>query len=151
MNLKNNFLLKKDIIILCLRTNNLHDMIYGSWDKECDRLKFVIMGHFLPFTLPLKNEKNQNFEKMKKIAGDMEWDTEFFVILGHFLPLYPLTTGKNNEKSILRCYHFTHVYQNSQSYDVCSMRYGIRHIIFCHFGPFFALYPTIDSKNKNLE
>ena len=28
------------------------------------------MGHFLPFTLPPKNPKNQNFEKMKKITGD---------------------------------------------------------------------------------
>ena len=28
------------------------------------------MGHFLPFTLPPKNPKNKNFEKMKKIAGD---------------------------------------------------------------------------------
>ena len=28
------------------------------------------MGHFLPFTLPPKNQKNQNFEKMKKITGD---------------------------------------------------------------------------------
>ena len=89
MNLKNNFLLKKDIIILCLRTNNLHDMIYGSWDKECDRLKFVIMGHFLPFTLPPKNEKKSEFWK--------------------------------NEKN---CW-----------------RYGVRHRIFCHFGPFFAFIP----------
>ena len=33
------------------------------------------MGHFLPFTLPPKNQKNQNFEKnekkKKKNAGDI--------------------------------------------------------------------------------
>ena len=46
-------------------------MIYNSWDIECDTLKLPIMGDFLPFTLPFKNPKNQNFEKMKKIAGDI--------------------------------------------------------------------------------
>ena len=41
-------------------------MIYSSWDIECDRLKLVIMGHFLPFYLPpSKNQKNQNFKKTK--------------------------------------------------------------------------------------
>ena len=39
-------------------------------DIECDRLTLVILGHFLPF-YPLKNPKNQNFEKMQKIAGDI--------------------------------------------------------------------------------
>ena len=32
---------------------NLDDMIYHSWDIECDRLKLVITGHFLPFYPPL--------------------------------------------------------------------------------------------------
>ena len=33
----------------------------------------VIMGHFLPFTLPIppNNPENQNFEKMKKASGDV--------------------------------------------------------------------------------
>ena len=35
-----------DIIILHLCTKHLDDMIYSSWDIECDRLKLVIMGHF---------------------------------------------------------------------------------------------------------
>ena len=34
------------------------------------RLKLVILGHFLLFYSP-KNPQNQNFEKMKKIAGDI--------------------------------------------------------------------------------
>ena len=29
------------------------------------------MDHFFALLLPLKNPKNQNFEKMKKIAGDI--------------------------------------------------------------------------------
>ena len=45
-------------------------MIYGSWDIECDRLKLVTLGHFLPF-YPPKNQKNQNFEKMKQKPGDI--------------------------------------------------------------------------------
>ena len=83
-----------------------------------DRLKLVVLGHFLPFYSP-KNSKYHNFDKMKKIAGDIvillmctknsksydnknffvslrisgtswdtEWDTKPFVILGHFLPFY---------------------------------------------------------------
>ena len=93
VNLKNNYLLKKllkwaskkcknfniynvvlkkkkerkksgDIIILHLCTKNLDDMIYSSWDLECDRLKLVILGHFLHF-YPSKNQTNQNFENEK--------------------------------------------------------------------------------------
>ena len=43
------------------------------------------------------------------------------------------------KKNCLRYYHFTHVYQKSQSYDVWFMKYGETDRIFCHFGPFFAL------------
>ena len=40
-------------------------------------------------------------------------------------------------------YHFTHVYQKPQSYEVHFLGYGVRQIFFCHFGQFFALYsPT---------
>ena len=39
-----------DIIILHLCTKNMiDDMIYSSGDTKCDKLKLVIMGHFLPF------------------------------------------------------------------------------------------------------
>ena len=37
---------------------------------ERDRLKLVILSHFLPF-YPPKNPNNQYFEKMKKTAGDI--------------------------------------------------------------------------------
>ena len=90
-------------------------MIYNSWDIEHDRLKLVIIGHSLPFyppplPPPLKNLKNQNFEKLKKIAGDI-------IIL--------------------------HVYQKPQSYEVWFQRYGVRHRIFCHFGPIFSLMNNV--------
>ena len=35
-----------DIIILHLCIKYYDDMIYSSWDIECDRLKLVIVGHF---------------------------------------------------------------------------------------------------------
>ena len=40
-------------------------MIYSSEDIEHDRLKLVILGQFLPF-YPPRNQKNLNFETMKK-------------------------------------------------------------------------------------
>ena len=38
--------------MLQLCTKNLYDMIYISWDKERDRLKLVIFGHFFALLLP---------------------------------------------------------------------------------------------------
>ena len=80
---------------------------------ERDGLKLVILGHFLPFYSP-KNQKNQNFEKMKKVGGDhfthvyhksQSYDvrflrcgmrqTEFFDILGHFLSCNPHNDSEN--------------------------------------------------------
>ena len=96
MNLKNNYLLKKllkwankkciltftkiqkiiiikrktprGIITLYLCTNSLYDMIYSSWDIEFDRLKLVIMGHFLPFyLLSLKTQQIGILKKRKQL------------------------------------------------------------------------------------
>ena len=53
-------------------------MIYSSWNKECDRLKLVIICHFLPF-----NFKNQNFEKMKKKKKKTPWRYYHFTIVYH--------------------------------------------------------------------
>ena len=64
---------------------------------ERDRCR--IFCHFGPFLalLPTNNPKNQNFEKMKKLSGDVK------------------------KLSV----HVTHVYQKSQSYDVCFLRYRV--------------------------
>ena len=59
-----------DIIILQMCTINDNHEMYVSWDMECDKYFFVILHHFLTF-YPLKNPKNQNFEKMKIISGDI--------------------------------------------------------------------------------
>ena len=97
------------------------------------------------------DSKNQNFEKMKKIAGDIiilhictknhnhnhmkynswdrEWDRQNYLSFwAIFWPFTPLTIQKSkflrNERSI-RCDHFTLAYQKSWSYDVCFLRYGV--------------------------
>ena len=60
-----------DIIILLTFTKNHNQVMYGSWDMECDRQNFfIIMDVFLPFYPPV-NPENQNFEKMKKILEDI--------------------------------------------------------------------------------
>ena len=88
---------------------NLDDMIYSYWDIKQNKLKLLILGHFLPF-YPPKDLKNQNFEKWKSLLEislfytcvpkitniwcvytrflryGVRWI--FFVILGHFLPFY---------------------------------------------------------------
>ena len=40
-------------------------MIYSSWDIECERLKLVIMGRFLPFYPTLKTRKSQFWKNEK--------------------------------------------------------------------------------------
>ena len=48
----------------------LDDIIYCSWDVECDRLKLVIMGHVLPFYASpppkKKNPEKSEFWKNEK-------------------------------------------------------------------------------------
>ena len=52
-------------------------------------------------------------------------------------------------------YHFTNVYQKSQSYDVWFLRYGVRQteffVILGHFLPFYHPPPLNDPKNQNFE
>ena len=91
-------------------TNNLQDMIYSSWDIECNRLKLVFIGHFLPFYPPPKIPKNQNFENMKK------------------------------KEKCWRYHHFTQVYQKLQSYEVQLLRHGVRQKEFFFFLSFWAIF-----------
>ena len=92
-------------------------MIYSSWDIECGRLKLVMMDHFLPFyPAPIKIPQKMKFEKMKKNC----W----------------------------RYHHVIQMYLKPQSYEVWFLRYGVRHIIFCHFGPCFTLLTQPPSPNN---
>ena len=100
-------------------------MTYSSWDIEHDRLKLVILGHFLLF-YHKRTKKIKILKKWKKNSGDIiithvfqksqsydlrfldtEWDRHnFFVILGHFFLFYPKMNLKikiknKNEKKFL--------------------------------------------------
>ena len=59
-------------LLLELQSVSIHQFVQipNTSVTERDRLKLVILGHFLPF-YPSKNQKNQNFEKMKKTPGDI--------------------------------------------------------------------------------
>ena len=91
------------------------DMIYSSWDIEQNKLKLVILGHFLPF-IPLKIPKTKNWknEKICRIyhhfthvhqksqSYDLRFlrygvrQTKHFIILGHFFFLSaPWQPGKS--------------------------------------------------------
>ena len=91
-----------DIIIFHLCTSNDNQMFYGSWDIRHDRQTFLSFWDiFRPFT-PLIIQKI-SFEKMKKKTKNK----------------------KQKTKNAGRYYHFTLVYHNWQSYDVCFLRYGM--------------------------
>ena len=101
----------RDVIILHMYTKNHDHMMYGSWDIRHNRQSFIILGHFLPFDPP-NNQKNQNFEKIKKTSGDIitlhllyhkwqSYDVWFlrygtwqiiFCHFGPFLHFHPTTT-----------------------------------------------------------
>ena len=184
MSLKNNYLLKKllkwanknvaisiftmlyfffgknkeknpgDITILHLWTKNPDDMIYSSWDTECDRMKLVIMENLLPCCLlphPPKNLKNQNFKKCKKHAGEIiilhvctkshnhmsynSWDME---CNRHNYWPQKLKFGESVKKP-WKCHDFKLVYQKSWSYAILFLRYSMWQIVIFHSGLFFAL------------
>ena len=140
MNLKNNYFFKKLLIWANIKCKNFNIynktlnryqeitlMYQKSWWNDLQLLRYKVWqteignyGSFFallppPRPLPPKNPKNQNFEKMKKIAGDTiilqkciknrnheigflrygTQQTEFFVILNHFLPFYPPNNPEN--------------------------------------------------------
>ena len=133
-------------------------MIYSYWDMVRDGLKLAILGHFLPFYLP-KNQKNQNFERMKKTAWDIiilyictindnymiygswdaEWDRQdFFVILVNFLPFF--LPSPCTKKNIEKMKEYIWGYHKWPSYDAWFLRYGVWQTeFFYHFEPVFAV------------
>ena len=86
------------------------------------------------------------------------WRTEFFVILDYLLPFPTLLTAKKKwkfsktEKIAWRYYHFTHVQQKWQSYDVWFLRYEVwRTEFFVILDCFLPFYPHNNPKNQNFE
>ena len=151
-----------DIIILHLCTKNLDDMIYSSWVWQTEIGNY---GPFLPFISP-KTPKNQNFEKMKKIAGyhhftrvsktnhikygswNMEWD-EIFCHFGPFFTLLPPPPSQNRKSNfskikkasgdviILHICTKNHYHMMYASWDMeCERQFFVT---LCHFCPFTPL------------
>ena len=127
---------------------DLQFLRYRVWQAEIGN--YGSFFALLPF--PAKTKKIKILKKWKKLLDisllytsvpetTIIWGTfpeirnethNFLSFWGIFCHFTPLTTRKikikkkkNNEKCIWRCHHFTHVYQKSQSYDVCFLRYGI--------------------------
>ena len=78
----------------------------------------------------------------------MEHDQQNFLSFWTvFCPFTPLAENQNFDKAKKTPgdNNFTHVYHKFQSYDVWLPRYVVQQteffVIFCHFGPFFALLP----------
>ena len=101
-----------NIIIIPPCTKHLDGMIYSSWNMEYDRLKLVILGHFLAFNFPKNPKKIKIKKNVKIIARDIiilyvyhhnhmmysSWDmrlAEFLVILGQLLTFYPTNNLEN--------------------------------------------------------
>ena len=100
-------------------------MIYGYWNRRCDRQNFfAILVHFLPFH-PLTTWKIKTFWKIEK-KQQLEYHE-----------------NKN---------HFTHVHLKWQPYDAWFLRYGSQRtecfIILDHYLPF---YPPNNLKTQNFE
>ena len=147
-------------------------MINSSWDIGSGGLKLVILDHFLSL-YSLKNQKNQNFEKMKKNLGDIiiflmstknhkymmysSWDTEgdkqiffsFWAIFSLFTPLI------KNLKKCLEIF-FLHMYtinEDYMMYDSWNIRHDRQNFLsFCPiFCPFTAPWRPGKSKFWKIE
>ena len=125
---------------------------------------FVILGHFLPFQPP-ENPENQNLKIEKNIwryynftylhhkwqSYDVwflryeAWRTEFFIILDWFLPFYLPNNPKNQNFEELKktpgdviILQMCTINGNQMMYGSWDMEHDRQ--IFCHFGPFLALF-----------
>ena len=153
-------------------------MIYSSWDIEQNKLKLVILGHFLPF-IPLKtpkikiliNEKicwryhHFTYEHQKSQSYDIRFmrygarQTKNFVPLCHFLPFYlPSPLMITNIKILKKMKKMTgdiilsckHVYHKWRSYDIWFPKYKVRQTeIFDILGHFLPFQLHDNLENQN--
>ena len=84
------------------------------------------------------------------------WLTEFFVILDLFLPFYPIATWKikiwkNWKRDLEISSFYTCAPWMTTIWCMVPEIWSMTDRIFCHFGPFFALLPPNNFKNRNLE
>ena len=122
----------RDIIILQMWTKNHNHMWYGSWDTKWDRHNFfVILGIFCPLPPapllppPLTTLKIKTLNTWKKHLGCLHLQNKW-----------------QSEKIDLIIPNI-HVYQKSQSHDVCFLRY--------HFSAPFQLTSAENGKAVELK
>ena len=89
-------------------------------------------------------------------APEIQQNKRKLVILVHFFPFIPLKTPKLNilkNEKICWSYHFTHVHQKSQWYDVRFLRYAVRQTKILSFWAIFCSLttPLNDLKYQNIE
>ena len=153
------------------------DFIINSWDIVQIILKLVILGNFCPFT-PLKNPKNQDFEKWKKLLEisyfthvyqkSQSYDVQFlrygvrqfFVIPDHFLPFYTSMDLENQKfekikkppKEII-IFQMCTINDSQMMYGSWDMECNGQNIlwfwtIFCPFNPLITQKTKILKKKK---
>ena len=152
-------------------------MVYSLWDTGCDRLKLIVMGHFLTCPSPpippppLKTRKILkkifNFEKMKKRAEDIiillmctknlnhmrygswdtEWDRQNFLFF--WAIFFPFNLPQTFEK-------MKKASGDTNTLNICTN--NCDHMMYASwvmewdrhsviFGHFLPFYPTIDHAN----
>ena len=130
-----------DTIILHKCTKNHDHMLFCSWDMVCDKCHcyFSFWAIFCPYTTQKIEISSYIITYVyQKLWSDDVWFLRYSVqqTVGWTDGWMDgkVTWGKmkkwkwkvKNEKICWRYYHFTHVYQKSQSYDVWFLRYRVR-------------------------
>ena len=166
------------VIILQMGIKNHNQIMYASWDMECERHTFLsFWAIFCPFTSPL-TPKIKNWKKSKKnpwryypftnvhhqwrsydvrFLRYKAWQRDFFVILGHFSPLMFLTTQKsklkkNEKKKCMEILSFyTCIAQMTIIWYIVPEIWSATDRILSHLGPFFGLLPHNNTEKQNLK
>ena len=171
--------IEKSHVCFHLRTKNLADIIYSSWEKEPYRLKLVIIGHFLAFCSHKNQKKSKLWKKKGKNLGNIiilhmctknhnhmmygscgtEWDRQNFLlywtIFCFFTPLtiHKIKILKKWKKNNWGYYWFTLKHHKWQSYHVWFLKHGGQqiYIFFVILDHFlhFSLFNNL--KNQNFE
>ena len=161
-------LLEISLFYMCTKSHN--HMKYSSWDRVRQNFFF----HFVPFfallpPTPLTTQKTKILKKMKKASGrchhfklvqqkntiiwcmlTLIW-CETDTIFCHFRPFFALLPNNWHQK-----WRFGKNTKNNLSFYTCGPQMMIwcmvpeisitTNRIFCHFGLFFALLPTLTTQ-----
>ena len=138
-----------DIIVLHMCTINDNQIMYGSWNIECNRQIFVILDHFMPFCPP----NNPKYQKQQKNT----WRYYHFTPVHHKLQLYDVWflrywAHRHNFLSFdnFLPLFYTQVLKNRIiCYTVPEIE-CVTDIIIFSFWTFFALLPS-NPKNVNFK